>query len=116
MGKINEIFELVKHIFHDDEEYFHIIPQLFIQYFYNGTFNNNRPILELESDLKRIIKDISSRESSGKTEGGQSYSLNVKMRNFNPPSDFKVNLFKDTAYLSSYEVLYSEIDKVNKLA
>jgi hypothetical protein len=38
------------------------------------------------------------------------------MKNFNPPSDFKVNLFKDTSYFSSYEVLYSEIDKVSKLA
>jgi hypothetical protein len=38
------------------------------------------------------------------------------MKNFNPPNDFKVNLFKDTAFFSSYEVLYSEIDKVNKLA
>lgn len=38
------------------------------------------------------------------------------MKNFNPPKEFKVNLFKDTAYFSSYEILYSEIDKVNKLA
>jgi hypothetical protein len=38
------------------------------------------------------------------------------MKNFSPPSDFKVNLFNDTAYFSSYEVLYSEIDKVNKQA
>ena len=38
------------------------------------------------------------------------------MRNFNPPSEFKVNLFKDTTYFNSYEILYSEIVKVNKLA
>jgi threonine dehydrogenase-like Zn-dependent dehydrogenase len=38
------------------------------------------------------------------------------MKNFDPPSDFKVNLFKDTSYFNSYEILYSEIYKVNKLA
>jgi hypothetical protein len=38
------------------------------------------------------------------------------MKNFNPPNDYKVNLFKDTAYFGNYEILYSEIDKVNKLA
>ena len=38
------------------------------------------------------------------------------MRNFNPPSEFKVNLFKDTTYFNSYEILYSEIVKVNKEA
>jgi hypothetical protein len=38
------------------------------------------------------------------------------MKNFDPPSDFKVNLFKDTAFFSSYEALYSEIDRVNSLA
>lgn len=38
------------------------------------------------------------------------------MKNFNPPSEFKVNLFKDTAYFNSYEILYSEIVKVNKVA
>lgn len=38
------------------------------------------------------------------------------MKNFSPPSEFKVNLFKDTTYFNSYEILYSEIVKVNKEA
>ena len=38
------------------------------------------------------------------------------MKNFNPPNECKVNLFKDTAYFNNYEILYSEIVKVNKLA
>ena len=45
LGRAERIFELVKLIFHDDEEYFHIIPQAFIQYFYNSTFREGRPIL-----------------------------------------------------------------------
>jgi hypothetical protein len=38
------------------------------------------------------------------------------MKNFNPPSDCKINLFKDITFFNSYEALYSEIDKVNKQA
>jgi hypothetical protein len=38
------------------------------------------------------------------------------MKNFNPPNNFKVNLFQDTAYFDSYEILYSEIVKVNAIA
>jgi hypothetical protein len=38
------------------------------------------------------------------------------MKFFNPPNSFKVNLFKNAAFFNSYETLYSEIMKVNKLA
>jgi hypothetical protein len=38
------------------------------------------------------------------------------MKNFNPPNNFKVNLFKEKAFFNSYEALYSEIDKANKQA
>lgn len=37
------------------------------------------------------------------------------MKNFDPPKEFKVNLFKNTSYFKDYQVLYSEIDKINKL-
>lgn len=47
-------------------------------------------------------------------ESSTPLSLDIKMKNFNPPADFKVNLFKDNSYFNSYETLYSEIDKVNK--
>lgn len=105
----------MKHIFHDDEEYFHIIPQLFIQHFWNSNFIEKKPILDIEARLQNIIKAFSAKESSGSNSSqGQAYSLNIKMKNFNPTNDFKVNLFKDTAYFNSYEVLYSEIDKVNQ--
>lgn len=114
---IDKVFELVKHIFHDDEEYFHIIPQLFIQHFWNSNFVAKKPILDIEAKLQGIIKAFSAKESpSTNSSQGQAYSLNIKMKHFNPPNDFKVNLFKDTSYFSSYEVLYSEIDKVNKQA
>lgn len=107
----------MKHIFNDDEEYFHIIPQLFIQHFWKSNFTDKKPILDIEAKLQNIIKVFSAKESSGTNiNQGQAYSLNIKMKNFNPPNDFKVNLFKDTAYFNSYEVLYSEIDKVNKQA
>lgn len=38
------------------------------------------------------------------------------MKNFTPPNDFAVNLFKETAFFDDYETLYNEIDKVNKAA
>lgn len=69
-----------------------------------------------------MIKDISAKESGTVTAAATAqpsqptYSLNIKMKNFNPTNNFKPNLFKDTAYFGSYEILYSEIDKVNKVA
>ena len=64
-----------------------------------------------------MIQAISAREAGdSKTQGGQGYELNIKMKNFDPPKDFKVNLFKDTAFFDSYEILYSELVKVNAFA
>jgi hypothetical protein len=62
---------MIKNAFHDDEEYFHIIPQIFIQYFYNSSFIKKKPILDVEAKLFSIIKDFSSREASllGPAEG-----------------------------------------------
>lgn len=102
LKSIDTIFGLIKHIFTDDEEYFHIIPQLFIQYFWNNTFSLNRPILDIENELLKMIKTISAKESSGQPVGNGAPSINIKMKNFNPPSDYKVNLFKDTAYFGNY--------------
>jgi hypothetical protein len=42
--------------------------------------------------------------------------LNFKFNNFDPPTEASVNLFKDTVFFASYEELYSEIDKVNKIS
>lgn len=118
LKNIEKVFESIKHLFHEDEAYFHIVPQLFIQYFWNNNIKEGRPILSIEAELTAIIKDISNKESkAGAPESGtKGYSLDVKLKNFDPPKDFKVNLFEETAYFSSYEVLYSEIVKVNKLA
>jgi hypothetical protein len=55
------VFELIKHVFHDDEEYFHILPQLLIQRFWKSTFAQNRPILDVEGELFAIIKDLSAK-------------------------------------------------------
>ncbi len=76
------------------------------------------PILDVERKLFSIIKEFSEKEASLLVPAeGESPppSINYKLKHFNPPKDFKVNLFKNTSYFSSYEVLYSEIDKVNKI-
>jgi hypothetical protein len=64
-----------------------------------------------------MIQAISKRESSTDTDKPVSaYTVNTRMKNFNPPNDFKVNLFKDTTFFANYEVLYAELVKVNTLA
>jgi hypothetical protein len=75
--------------------------------------------LDVENELLKMIKDTSNRESgtgAGGGAAGPSYSLDIKMKNFNPPSNYKVNLFKGAVYFNNYETLYSEISKVNKQA
>lgn len=61
MDSIEGIYELVKRIFEDNEEYFHIVPQLFIQYFYRQVFINRRSILEVEKELFDITKRLSEK-------------------------------------------------------
>lgn len=72
-------------------------------------------MLDIEAKLQGIIKAISARESPDMSQG-QAYSLDIKMQHFNPPKEFKVNLFKDNIYFNSYQELYSEIEKVNNQA
>lgn len=68
----------------------------------------------MEEELSNMIRNISNRESGATVEDTTpAYSLNIKMKNFNPPNDYKVNLFKNTTFFGNYEALYSEIVKVN---
>ena len=39
--------------------------------------------------------------------------MELKMKNFDPPSSNKVNLFKNIHYFSSYEDIYAEIIHIN---
>ena len=64
LKNIDAIFAAVKHIFSDSEDYFHIIPQIFIQYFWNNAFAKGRPILEIESELFSIVQQLSKKESN----------------------------------------------------
>lgn len=47
MKKIEEIFELVSTIFHEDEEYFHIVPLLIIEKFTTGVFEKNEEVMNV---------------------------------------------------------------------
>ena len=112
---IEPIYRKVKQIFASNEEYFHIIPQVFIQFFWNKKINEKRPILEMERFLKKTIESLSKLEMSSQTE--EPYVapvLNFKFSNFDPPSEASVNLFSQNVFFGSYEGLYNEIDKVNK--
>ena len=112
---IEPIYRKVKQIFASNEEYFHIIPQVFIQYFWNKKINEKRPILEVERFLKKTIESLSKLEMSSRAEEPyEAPVLNFKFSNFDPPSEASVNLFSQNVFFGSYEGLYNEIDKVNK--
>jgi hypothetical protein len=112
---IEPIYRKVKQIFASNEEYFHIIPQVFIQFFWNKKINEKRPILEVERFLKKTIESLSKLEMSSRAEEPyEAPVLNFKFSNFDPPSEASVNLFSQNVFFGSYEGLYNEIDKVNK--
>lgn len=106
LKSIDKVYDLVKDIFEDNEEYFHIVPELFIQYFYKNTFIKQRPILEIESELFEITKRLSAKTVAGiKTDKAadlKSRHMTLKMKHFDPPNDSKVNLFK-LKYFNNYE-------------
>lgn len=112
------MYDLVKDIYNDNEEYFHIIPQLFIQYFYVNTIQKQRPILEVEKELYAITKKLSEKtvaaieQKKEKKKNENKKNPTIKMTNFQPEGK-KVNLFK-MDYFDSYEAVYAEIMNVNE--
>jgi hypothetical protein len=44
---IDRVYDLVKSLFAENEEYFHIVPQLFTQYFVVQAFQKKRSILDI---------------------------------------------------------------------
>ena len=48
LTNIEKVFDLISKIFADNEDYFHILPQLFMQYFYKYAFYKRRQALDIE--------------------------------------------------------------------
>ncbi len=57
---IDKIFVNVKKAFFKNQEYFQIIPQIFIQYFYRQKLDENKNVLSIQQNLKKIIKSLSN--------------------------------------------------------
>lgn len=58
---VDRVYDLIRVLFMDNEEYFHILPQLFMQYFYDNVLIKHRPVLEVEKELKAITDRLSER-------------------------------------------------------
>lgn len=106
LNSIDKIYSIVGNIFNDNEEYFQIVPQLFVQYFYKHAFEQNQPFLQIEKELTKITKDLSAKTvaqmNNSEEANRQGRKVEFKMNNFEPPKENKVNLFKP-AYFNSYE-------------
>ena len=51
LKSLPEISDNTRKLFFDNQEYFHILPLLFIQYFWNNATKKNRPIFEVQEEL-----------------------------------------------------------------
>lgn len=47
LKSIDTIYHLLKKCFESNEEYFHILPQLFIQFFFNNAIKKQRPVADV---------------------------------------------------------------------
>jgi uncharacterized protein (UPF0335 family) len=45
LNSILEVYQNVERLFNYNEEYFHILPQLYIQHFWNCSFGKKQPVL-----------------------------------------------------------------------
>jgi len=66
-----------------------------------------------------IIKRLSAKTNASIKDNGsqqKSRQTTFKMSHFNPPTECKVNLFKNAVYFDDYATLYSEIMEVNNVA
>ena len=85
------------------------MPQIFMQYFYDSVLLKHRPVLEVERELMEVTKKLSARTAEAilneedKEGRGAQKKFTVKMNNFNPPDNNKVNLFTKVKYFDSYE-------------
>ena len=61
LNSIDQIYDHIKVLFSDNEEYFHILPQIFMQYFYKNVLVKHRPVLEVEKELMEITKRLSKK-------------------------------------------------------
>jgi hypothetical protein len=61
LDHVDDIYDKIKVLFADNEEYFHILPQLFMQYFYKSVFVKKRPVLEVEKELMTLAKRLSAK-------------------------------------------------------
>lgn len=47
MAPLREVSKLVKTVFEDNEDYFHIIPQIIARYYYQEAILKGKPVLEV---------------------------------------------------------------------
>jgi hypothetical protein len=91
-----------------------------MQYFYDSVLLKHRPVLEVERELMDTIKKLSAKTEAAllnegdKVAKGHQKHATIKMANFDPPNNNKVNLFTKAKYFESYEEIYSEIIQVNE--
>ena len=45
-------------LFETNEDYFHILPQIWLQHFYNEALIGKKPILETEPKLRELIQQL----------------------------------------------------------
>lgn len=58
LGSIHKIEELVESIFVDNEDYLHILPQIYLQYFYQQHLQHHWPAAEVEKTVATTIQKI----------------------------------------------------------
>jgi len=61
LNNIEHIFAQIKSVFTFNEEYFHIYPQILLQYFYENTLLKEISLLEVEHKLMDITKQLSDK-------------------------------------------------------
>lgn len=69
LENVDLIFDLIKTLFASNEEYFHILPLIFIEHFYTHVLQDKKPVLEVEKNLMTITKKLSAITAGNLEEG-----------------------------------------------
>jgi hypothetical protein len=89
LGNLPATEKLIRTIFSDNEDYFHFLPQIFVEYFCQETLKNHKSVLAVEEAVQKALGSIREEWSKGAASYGDEFYQersieHLEFKYFNP--------------------------------
>lgn len=120
LAPLSDIAELVKTVFADNEDYFHILPQVIATNYYQEAILKGKPVLEVEETVAKVLEEIGSKATEMPPQGDAFYQERsieeVVFKHFHPDKPLPINILQEYHNIQDYSQLYDILMKVNAQA